>query len=435
MVAACDFRPIPAAGDIPQNLRMTTSWSLQGLFRAAGLVTCATIGLPLALDMWLAGPAGALKDAGMPLPADPAAAQRAWAALMGFWAVSVVIFGVCFWLNTLPSFVARFRRLKVALLALQSGLGAFVWTDFLAIVAAEIPFVLTGRRAVAWLGLQSALFAFQAWRLAGSAVFVPLPRSSHLPPGLAAALTVVGGLAWHGLFFCVGFIAATEGRRRREMARLNADLEATRFLLAESSRLAERLHLARELHDGAGHALALLNVKLEIAQQKVSGEPADDAVREARAASKELFRQVREIVGQLRDERPLDLPRALARLVAGVAEPRVALDLAPELPPLDPARAHALFRCVQEIVTNAVRHAAARTLTVAVRAGRDGNIALEARDDGRGSRQVTPGTGLRGLRERIEALGGTVAFETAPGRGFQVRASLPPPTTAASAGS
>jgi signal transduction histidine kinase len=83
-----------------------------------------------------------------------------------------------------------------------------------------------------------------------------------------------------------------------------------------------------------------------------------------------------------------------------------------------------VLRCAQEIVTNAARHAGAENLWLDLE-HEGGMVTLRARDDGRGARSVRPGNGLRGMRERLESVGGSLAVETAEGKGFALRATLP----------
>ena len=90
----------------------------------------------------------------------------------------------------------------------------------------------------------------------------------------------------------------------------------------------------------------------------------------------------------------------------------------------DAAQAHALLRCVQEIITNTARHAAARNLWIRVERRPDG-IAIHARDDGRGAAEVTWGNGLKGMRERFEEHAGRVEITSAAGRGFEVHGFMP----------
>jgi signal transduction histidine kinase len=90
----------------------------------------------------------------------------------------------------------------------------------------------------------------------------------------------------------------------------------------------------------------------------------------------------------------------------------------------DPERAHVLLRCTQEIITNAVRHAQAGQLRLHYRyEGR--SVHLRAVDDGRGAQAPVAGNGLRGIRERLAAYGGTVEVATRPGEGFILELQLP----------
>ena len=90
----------------------------------------------------------------------------------------------------------------------------------------------------------------------------------------------------------------------------------------------------------------------------------------------------------------------------------------------DPAQAHAVFRCVQEAITNTVRHAAAQNVWVDL--ARDGGrIQVSVRDDGRGAATPTPGNGITGMRERFEDAGGGLEIASRPGQGFELRAWLP----------
>jgi len=87
------------------------------------------------------------------------------------------------------------------------------------------------------------------------------------------------------------------------------------------------------------------------------------------------------------------------------------------------------LRCAQEIITNTVRHSGARTLWL--RFEQDGGeIAIRARDDGRGSDNLKPGNGLAGMRERLAQFGGRLNITTARDRGFALDAWLPLETTA-----
>jgi signal transduction histidine kinase len=380
----------------------------QTLLRVAGLFAWALVGietfaqkppvLPPQIPSWFV----------------PAVNALALAAFLGF--------ALAFWRNTrgpgaLPS------RAGLVLLGVQVVLALMTSTDLLFLVAAEIPFVLPGRAAFVWLGIQAAVTTVAALLVAGTDGFEPIPGISHLPHPVVVGLTILSVLGWQGFAFCVGHMAASEGRRGRELARVNAELQATQELLADSSRMAERLQISRELHDTLGHHLTVLSVNLELAKQTVEGRAAEP-VQEAQAVTRLLLSDVREVVSSLREDRPVDLRRALETLAAGTPEPRVHLSFPDLLDIRDPSQAHALFRCVQEAITNAVRHSRARNLWIELEKEENG-IALRARDDGRGTVSVRAGNGLQGMRERLEEIGGRLEIESRPGQGFSLRAWTP----------
>ena len=91
---------------------------------------------------------------------------------------------------------------------------------------------------------------------------------------------------------------------------------------------------------------------------------------------------------------------------------------------VDPEQAHLLLRCVQEIITNSVRHAQAQNLWIRLSMAQDG-VAMSARDDGRGVNSVQVGNGLRGMNERLTQLGGKLEVESQRGAGFTLHAWIP----------
>ena len=194
-----------------------------------------------------------------------------------------------------------------------------------------------------------------------------------------------------------------------------ADAKALRL---ENERLAERVRISRELHDRLGHHLTALRLNLEVADRR------PDALAAARELGRGLLDEVRAAVEELRDPERLDLGRALRTLAEELVSPRVHVNAPEALAARDPGCALAVLRCAQEIATNAARHARAQNLWIDLEE-RSGVVELRARDDGRGASEVRVGNGLRGMRERLESAGGTLTVETAEGRGFELRATLP----------
>jgi len=192
---------------------------------------------------------------------------------------------------------------------------------------------------------------------------------------------------------------------------------------ADRTRLDERLRLAQDLHDALGHHLTALSLNLEVAAHQTEGS-AHENVRTAQSLARLLLHDVKEIADALKADEPIDLPAELHRLARGIPIPHVHLDLPPDLRLGTPRRSRAVLRCVQEIVTNAIRHGEARNLWVALRA-ENGVVRLAARDDGSGAAALRDGGGLSGMRRRLEELGGTLSVETSPASGFSVEATLP----------
>lgn len=332
-------------------------------------------------------------------------------------------FGAALWFNTRDMARQSLEWRPIALLAFQSACGFTLSTDLLYLVSAEIPLVLPGRPALIWIGAQTLLLVLWVYwmdQIGAPLQFMDLPQ---LPHGWVVALTDIAVFAGHGFAFFMGYLAASEARGRRAAERLNAELVATRELLAQSSRAAERTDIARELHDTLGHHLVALKVTLELAQHQTQA-PAAATVADALTLVCRLLAEVRQVVGQVKGAPPLDLRQAVRTLLSGIGELTVQLAFPEDLEISDSRRAHVLFRCVQEATTNALKHADARRLWVEFR--RDGkDIVLQIRDDGRGGCTGSAGNGLAGMRERLEAVGGSLAIVNMPGRGFALMARLP----------
>ena len=221
------------------------------------------------------------------------------------------------------------------------------------------------------------------------------------------------------------YLALRETRAREGLARANTELQAAHVLLAEQSRTEERLRISRDLHDTLGHHLTALSLQLDVASRLSDGKAATH-VRQAHAITRLLLSDVRDVVGTLRETRPRDLAQAIRALSDGATGLSVHLELPEALLVEDSERAEALLRCVQEIITNAVRHAQARNLWIRIEPRADG-IGLEAHDDGRGASQLSLGHGLTGMRERFDVLAGSVEFNTRRDTGFEVRGFMPIP--------
>lgn len=340
--------------------------------------------------------------------------------------ILLVLFGWALWRNMDRVAPEAGARRGPALLLLQTAIAGLVSTDLLYVLAIQLPLVLSVRAARLWLVAQVALMLGLGALLERSQGFVMDRGLTTAPRGLAVAISLANAVGWQLLAFAGGLLAATEARAHQEMRRLHGELEATTDLLTQSSRMAERVEIARELHDTVGHRLAALGVHFDLAARQNEGAPAQ-AFAEARDSTRELLAEVRTVVGELRAAPPLDFKRAIGRLVEATGGVEVELVLSPGLTLPDAPQAHALFRCAQEGLTNVLRHAQARRARLEVRQDAEG-ITLLLTDDGRGpspAGAAADGHGLSGMRERLSALGGTLEYGAAPGGGFRLAARLP----------
>lgn len=221
-----------------------------------------------------------------------------------------------------------------------------------------------------------------------------------------------------------------------ENERLQSDLREQLQLVTESrTRLvsaaeAERRRLERDLHDGAQQRLIAVMLALQQARAEAgdAAAPAEVAQR-LDAAADELNSAIRELRELARGIHPAILEdEGLAAAVAGLARRAglpvsVRVDLGGRLPPLIESTA---YFTIAEVLTNAQRHARATQAEVRV-THVDGVLEVEVHDDGAGGADPSRGSGLRGLADRVTALGGRLHVESATGGGTTVHASIPVP--------
>ncbi|HEY8451439.1 MAG: sensor histidine kinase [Micromonosporaceae bacterium] len=245
--------------------------------------------------------------------------------------------------------------------------------------------------------------------------------------------------------FDVSLMAAVlllgEALRSRRALREEATL---RLRLAEQEHrrrlTAERMRTARDLHDVLSHTLALVGIQANVAAENLDTAPerARQALENVRRATRDAMSDLRSTIAVLREETGPDGDPApapglaqLPELVESVRNAGLAATLTHTGEPtrLRPAVELAAYRVVQESLTNTLRHADAASVTVVV-AHEPGGVRVSVRDDGRGHARRPAvdggaGSGLRGMAERVRALGGTLTSGPAPTGGFQVEAWLP----------
>lgn len=329
-------------------------------------------------------------------------------------ALACVLFTLLFWWRMTPA-PRRSAWLDAGLLAVQLVIGITVETNLLYVFAAELAVVASPRAAAGWFT------ALVAGHVAQSlAILRALVRSDVVA---RYGLLQVGLDTLFYLFaFAIAALAMLEQRARLKLASSHAQLQATQALLADAVRAAERLRIARDLHDSVGHHLTALNLHLDLADRQLAG--GNEALRTARGLSHDLLAEVRAVVSAERSDQPIDLRQSLQALCGGIPAPAIELEIADDVRIASAFAAHALFRCIQEAISNALRHAGATRVSVVLERRAMG-VTATIRDDGRGARGRPEGNGLTGMRERVQALGGALAAGDVPAGGFQVELSLP----------
>jgi two-component system sensor histidine kinase DesK len=199
---------------------------------------------------------------------------------------------------------------------------------------------------------------------------------------------------------------AERNRMNRKLRKANEEIE-------HLATVAERERIARDLHDVLGHTLSVITLKSELAGKLIDRDPqrAGKEIREVEEISRQALSDVRDAIRGYRSKGlAAELAQAKATLeTAGVAV-RYDASTSIKIPAMQEG---VLSMAVREAVTNVVRHAQARTCTLRLEQ-QNGSCRLQIEDDGRGGFQ-NEGNGLRGMRERVEMLGGTLTRDSHAG--------------------
>lgn len=337
------------------------------------------------------------------------------------------------------------------------------------VLLATLGFAAVQRRPVGWavaFVVVQLVLGFVVFSLSGAAVgavllLVVLVSQSVLLLPLPAAIVVAAaiplvhvGMEWQdGLREGLGLLAVTtfaivvtelqvrERRARAELADANRRLRGYAAQAEQMATIQERNRLARDIHDGVGHHLTVVQMLLEATRAVIrTADPdrIDGMLARAQEQSGQALDEVRRSVAALREHRP-DLPEAIRTLAtesteAGVPTEVEVLGLAR---PVRSEVEESLFRAAQEGLTNVRKHAGATRTTVRLDYRRADLIRLEVRDDGRGlpdadraagvgaDGEGAAGFGLAGLRERVANLGGRMSLDPTDSTGLTLRVEVP----------
>ncbi len=318
-------------------------------------------------------------------------------------------------------FARRFPGPVVAICAAAGATDLLLFNDgdrppYVALAFAIVGAIVRGARVWAWISIAAA------WVLTLS---ISLIMGIDLQPGRVAGITL-------GILIVMGVSEAVRSRRENyaEFSRRYAERK-------QSEVQAERVRIARELHDVLAHSLSQINVQAGVGLHLMDAQPdkARDALASIKDTSKTALDEVRSVLGVLRAEggadpsAPLvpepDLSR-LAGLAASIEAQGIQVHVENGITSPPPAATQlALYRIAQESLTNVLRHAKATAVTVDAER-LDDDYVLTITDNGTGGGPShSGGRGLLGMHERAELLGGSLQAGPVAGGGFRVSARIP----------
>jgi signal transduction histidine kinase len=258
------------------------------------------------------------------------------------------------------------------------------------------------------------------------------------PTSVITNLGLLAGVWWLGrsLRLRRSYLAELEDRAAR--------LEKARFADARTARVEERSRIARELHDVVAHHVSVMTVQAGAARRIMDRDPASarEAIETIEQVGRSALSEMRRIVGVLRTDRDLAASAAeltpqpgtqdLAGLVEQIRETGLAvrLEVDGQERRLSTGVDLAVYRLVQEALTNSLKHAGPNARAWVRLRYSDKSLTLEVADDGRGASEADcsapgPGHGLVGMRERVALYGGELRVGPRAGGGFEVRARFP----------
>jgi signal transduction histidine kinase len=322
--------------------------------------------------------------------------------------------------------------------------GVFVFTGLISLVyyGLELP------DGPGWLSLFVAAYTVTAHGDGRRSLVVAALGTGILSAGWLLAATDIeprAAIGWVFFRIVASVMSAAFGESVRSRQVIAAEAldravraERTRDEEARARVDQERLRIAREVHDTVAHAIAVINVQAGVTAHVLDKRPerARETLESIEQSSSQALREMRAILGVLRDgddRAPMPGLAQLDELAGSARDAGLDVKLEANAPPapVPSAVGTAVYRIVQEAITNVIRHVGPTRVTVTVVCGL---AAVEVRvvDQGRTSAAPAPATapdssgrGIRGMRERCRLLGGELDAGPVPGGGFQVAARLP----------
>ena len=300
--------------------------------------------------------------------------------------------------------------------------------------------------------LISVLF-LQSLLLTTTTMTTVLVGANALAYGLLWALRGQSDLAWQTGFLSVGFLVTAYVLRRvlmqwiaqmvtyqqsqwaiQHLAKTSERLQSDLSLSEIKTRLSERARIAREIHDTVGHSLTTILIQLRVASA-LHGDLSHELsqkLTDLEGQVMETIQDVRNKVHEIRNEL-VDLQSwetkfaTLARVFEETTQVRVRVNIEEAVSIEDDSLGENLYSILKESLTNSYRHGQARMVDLAIGVSL-GRLLIRISDDGRGDTVLTPGSGLKGMKERVEKMNGTIVWQTMEGKGFDIGIDIPLPS-------
>ena len=307
--------------------------------------------------------------------------------------------------------------------ATAAGLARFVFPLFTVVIAKAC--LVLDRRGLLITGT-AAFCAQLVW--GGYKVAITRPELVAHGWTLKAFLTILlGGLLLSyvaiAVLILVGMLTVSlvaEQKSRMETEKLSKEVQALATEL-------ERMRIAREIHDSLGHTLTTLNIQLDLARKFARSDSAraEKALELAKQLATQSLDNVRLAVKSIRNS-DFNLRMAVDMLLAELRETQsLDVHLVSDVPDLPATIGFQLYRVIQECLTNVIKHAEASQVSLQI-SDQDGQVHLRVSDNGRGLQgQPGDGFGIRGMKERVESMHGTLAICAEPEQGTRIEVSIP----------
>ena len=269
-----------------------------------------------------------------------------------------------------------------------------------------------------FLVIWSALLPYYlAWRKC-----LPVSVLAALPLGLIHTFYWQDSDAWllAALFWTFNFfammmsnVAINEKLAREKSDELNRQLTSTQQLVRQAGQQDERLRIARNIHDVLGHHLTALTINLQVASLKAKGAGQDEVkahVDQCHSLAKLLLSDVREAVSEIRENAALDWQQAVSALFTGLPRPRLQLSIADNVKVEDVRTADILLRCVQESLTNTIKHSQSAQFYVRLSKHKNSYLLTLQDEQSVTEKTIKQGNGLTGMAERVVQSGGVMKY-------------------------